>query len=64
MIEDHTLCYGHPWHGLCQRCARNITDKVANVDFSVFDILSAAPLDLKGSVCPKYTAKLFYKHKK
>ena len=61
MIEDHTLCYGHPWHKVCQRCARNITDKISGVDYSVFSILSSAPLDLKKNECEHFTKKL---HKK
>ena len=64
MMEDHALCYGHPWHTLCNKCARNITDKIDNVDYSVFDIFSSAPLDLKSGICPKYSGKLFYKTKK
>ena len=63
MIEDHTLCYGHPWHNLCQKCARNITDKIENVDYSVFDIFSTAPINLKMGICKKYARKLFYKKK-
>ena len=57
-MEDHTLCYGHPWHKLCQQCARNITDKISNVDFSVFSILSTAPLDLKKGKCEEFSKKL------
>ena len=54
MIEDHTLCYGHPWHKICQGCARNITDKISEVDYSVFTILPVAPLNLKEKTCPEY----------
>lgn len=61
MIEDHKLCYGHPWHPICQACARNITDKISGVDYSVFSILSSAPLDLKKKECSQFTKRL---HKK
>lgn len=57
-INDHILCYGHPWHPRCQRCARNITDKINDVDYSVFNILSSAPLDLKRNECEQFTKRL------
>lgn len=57
--DDHTLCYGHPWHPICQGCARNITDKVKSIDDSVFVILSSAPLNLKTKVCKNFCKKMF-----
>lgn len=59
MINDHTLCYGHPWSILCKKCARNITDKVRDIDNSIFTILPAPPLNLKKGECPSFTKKLY-----
>ena len=64
MINDHTLCYGHPWHPICKKCARNITDRISAIDDSVFSIIPSAPLDIRKKECLHFTKKLFYKKRK
>lgn len=63
MINDHTLCYGHPWSMMCRKCARNITDKVRDIDESMFSVLSTTPLDVKRGECQYFTKKLFKRRK-
>lgn len=59
MINDHTLCYGHPWSVMCNKCARNITDRIKNIDESVFSIIPITPMDVKKGECSYYVKKLF-----
>ncbi len=56
MIHDHTLCYGIPGHERCHYCARNITGKITNIDFEVFDLLA---IESDTASCEHYVNKLF-----